>query len=51
MDDWRKDQELLVMDGRIKVPYRWFAGEVGTRYLESLRDARQVPGHPLLQVR
>jgi uncharacterized OB-fold protein len=38
MDDWRKDQELLVMEGRIKVPYRWFAGEVGTRYLESLRE-------------
>lgn len=38
MEDWKKDQELVVMDGRIKVPYRWFAGEVGTRYLESLRD-------------
>jgi uncharacterized protein len=38
MEDWREDQELLVMEGRIKVPYRWFAGEVGTRYLESLRD-------------
>ncbi|MEW6553931.1 MAG: Zn-ribbon domain-containing OB-fold protein [Actinomycetota bacterium] len=44
MDDWRKDQELLVMEGRIKVPYRWFAGEVGTRYLESLRDAGKFLG-------
>jgi len=38
MGDWREEQEILVMEGRIKVPYRWFAGEVGTRYLESLRD-------------
>ena len=38
MEDWMQGQELLVMEGRIKVPYRWFAGEVGTRYLESLRD-------------
>jgi uncharacterized OB-fold protein len=44
MDDWRKDQELLVMEGRIKVPYRWFAGEVGTRYLESLRDEGKFLG-------
>jgi len=44
MDDWRKDQELLVMEGRIKVPYRWFAGEVGTRYLESLREAGKFLG-------
>ncbi|MBN2026880.1 MAG: Zn-ribbon domain-containing OB-fold protein [Actinobacteria bacterium] len=44
MDDWREKQELLVMDGRIKVPYRWFAGETGTRYLESLRDEGKFLG-------
>lgn len=32
------------MEGRIKVPYRWFAGEVGTRYLESLRDGGRFLG-------
>ncbi len=44
MEDWKKGQELLVMDGRIKVPYRWFAGEVGTRYLEALRDEGKFLG-------
>ncbi len=44
MGDWGEGQELVVMDGRIKVPYRWFAGEVGTRYLESLRDERKFLG-------
>lgn len=44
MEDWRDKQEIVVMDGRIKVPYRWFAGEVGTRYLESLRDEGKFLG-------
>jgi hypothetical protein len=44
MGDWRQSQELLVMDGRIKVPYSWSAGEVGTSYLESLRDERKFLG-------
>lgn len=44
MDDWRDEQELLVMDGRIKVPYRWAAGETGTRYLTSLRDEKRFLG-------
>ncbi|MFW6113777.1 MAG: Zn-ribbon domain-containing OB-fold protein [Actinomycetota bacterium] len=44
MDDWRESQELLVMDGRIKVPYRWAAGDVGTRYLTALRDEKKILG-------
>lgn len=44
MEDWRDGQEILVMDGRIKVPYSWSAGEVGTRYLESLRDDKRFLG-------
>lgn len=44
MGDWREEQELLVMEGRIKVPYRWFAGLTGTRYLEALRDERKFLG-------
>jgi uncharacterized OB-fold protein len=44
MGDWREEQELLVMDGRIKVPYRWFAGETGTKYLEALRDEKKFLG-------
>jgi len=44
MEDWREGQEILVMDGRIKVPYSWSAGAVGTRYLESLRDDMKFLG-------
>ena len=44
MEDWRESQEILVMDGRIKVPYTWSAGEVGTTYLESLRDEKRFLG-------
>lgn len=44
MKDWRKGQEILVLVGRIKVPYRWTAGEVGTRYLQALRDERKFQG-------
>ena len=44
MDDWRQSQEVLVMDGRIKLPYSWSAGEVGTSYLESLRDNQKFLG-------
>ena len=44
MDDWRGSQEILVMDGRIKVPYTWSAGEVGTSYLEALRDEKKFLG-------
>ncbi len=44
MEDWRTDQELLVMDGRIKVPYLWSAGETGTIYLSSLKDEMKFLG-------
>jgi hypothetical protein len=44
MEEWVKSQEILVMDGRIKVPYTWSAGEVGTRYLTSLRDEGKFLG-------
>lgn len=44
MEDWREGQEIVVLEGRIKVPYRWAAGEVGTRYLQALRDERKFLG-------
>lgn len=44
MEDWRTGQEILVMEGRIKVPYRWAAGETGTRYLQALRDEMRFLG-------
>jgi uncharacterized protein len=44
MGDWRDGQELVVMEGRIKVPYDWAAGAVGSRYLRSLRDEKKFLG-------
>ncbi len=44
MEDWRTNQEILVMDGRIKVPYLWSAGEIGTIYLNSLKDEKKFLG-------
>ena len=44
MEDWREAQELLVMEGRIKVPYLWSAGEVGTRYLTALQEEGKFMG-------
>jgi len=44
MGDWWEGQEILVMEGRIKVPYVWSAGEVGTSYLEALRDEKKFLG-------
>ncbi len=44
MEDWRTGQEILVMNGRIKVPYLWSAGEIGTTYLNSLKDEKKFLG-------
>ncbi len=44
MEDWRTNQDILVMNGRIKVPYLWSAGEIGTTYLNSLKDEMKFKG-------
>lgn len=44
MEDWRESQEIVVLEDRIKAPYRWAAGEVGTRYLQALGDEREFLG-------
>ena len=36
--------EPLVHESRIKVPYRWSAGETGTRFLAGLRDEGRIRG-------
>lgn len=32
------------MEGRIKVPYKWYAGETGSRFLSALRDGCELWG-------
>lgn len=47
MADWRESQELLMMEGRSKVPYSRSAGAVGKRYLNALQGGGKVQGDPL----
>lgn len=36
--------ENLYYEGRIKVPYKWYAGETGSRFLIALRDKQEIWG-------
>jgi uncharacterized OB-fold protein len=44
MTDWLQDTQNIVYSGRIKVPYLWNAGEVGSRFLIALRDKQEIWG-------
>ncbi len=44
MADWMKDVEPHVYQGRIKVPYTWWAGEWGSRFFTELRDNKKIMG-------
>jgi uncharacterized OB-fold protein len=44
MAHWLEETENMVYAGRIKVPYRWYVGEVGSRFLTALRDKREIWG-------
>ena len=44
MADWKNQVENLVYSGRIKVPYKWYVGEAGSRFLIALRDNKELWG-------
>jgi len=44
MSDWKDSVENIVYSGRIKVPYKWFVGEVGSRFFIALRDKKEIWG-------
>ena len=44
MTDWKAEVENIVYSGRIKVPYTWYVGEIGSHFLARLRDAREIWG-------
>jgi uncharacterized protein len=44
MSEWTEPVEELVYQGRIKVPYTWSVGEVGSRFFSELRDNRKIFG-------
>jgi uncharacterized protein len=45
MSDWLKQVKPLTLKGQIKVPYNWSVGEVGSRFLVSLRDEQKILGN------
>ena len=44
MGKWTEQVEELVHHGRIKVPYTWSVGEVGSRFFLELRDHKKIFG-------
>ncbi len=42
--NWKDTVENIVYSGRIKVPYKWYVGEVGSRFLTALRDDKEIWG-------
>lgn len=44
MPSWLEDVEGLTFKGQISVPYTWWVGEVGSRFLIALRDEKKILG-------
>ena len=44
MSEWLKDVEPLTLKGQLAVPYTWWVGETGSRFLISLRDDKKILG-------
>ena len=44
MAEWLKEVEPLTLKGQIAVPYTWWVGDRGSRFLVSIRDNRQIIG-------
>ncbi len=45
MAEWLDNVEALTLKGQLKVPYTWSVGEVGSRFLVSLRDEKKILGN------
>jgi uncharacterized OB-fold protein len=39
-----EESEAVLVEGRIKIPYRWPAGSVGGRFLSVLREQKRFEG-------
>lgn len=44
MTEWLKSVEPLTLKGQIAVPYTWWVGETGGRFMAALRDHRKILG-------
>ena len=45
MTGWLDDVEALTLKGQIAVPYTWWVGKTGSRFLISLRDEEKILGN------
>ena len=44
MTNWKDGTQNMVYNGRIKVPYLWNVGAIGSRFLKGLRDKKEIWG-------
>ncbi|MGC8906904.1 MAG: Zn-ribbon domain-containing OB-fold protein [Desulfomonilaceae bacterium] len=49
MEDWRDHTEVLTLKGQISLPYRWWVGETGSRFLTELKERRTIWGNRCAQ--
>jgi uncharacterized OB-fold protein len=45
MTGWLDEVEALTLKGQIAVPYTWWVGETGSRFLIGLRDEKKILGN------
>jgi len=45
MTTWLEEVEDLTLKGQIAVPYTWWVGETGSRFLMALRDEEKILGN------
>jgi uncharacterized OB-fold protein len=45
MSEWLDYTEDLTLKGQIAVPYSWWVGETGSRFLITLRDEKRITGN------
>uniref|UniRef100_A0A7C4AQF2 Zn-ribbon domain-containing OB-fold protein n=1 Tax=Desulfomonile tiedjei TaxID=2358 RepID=A0A7C4AQF2_9BACT len=45
MEDWRDHTEALTLKGQISLPYRWWVGKTGSRFLTTLREKKTILGN------
>jgi len=43
--DWLVHTEAVTQKGQISLPYRWWVGETGSRFLTALRDEGKILGN------
>ena len=44
MKDWLEKTQDLTLKGQIAVPYSWWVGETGSRFLMAIRDEKKILG-------